>query len=315
MDGKEFIWSALVHVGTRMWGDAPSDLPETLQFDEQTYRAIVRRMREIGMNQIVLDIGESLVYPSHPELAVKGSWSPERFRDEIERLRGLGLEPIPKLNFSTCHDLWLGEYARMVSTPAYYRVCADIVRDVAEIFGKGLRFFHIGYDEEAIGEQSRYLYAVARQGELWWHDLQWFLDRIGETGARPWMWADSFWNHPEEFQKRIPRTVLLSNWYYGRTFKEKGPFERRYEKVRLLAYAALDHLGYEQVPCATNWLPDYYDTPKNLVNFPMTVDYCRRRISPNLLKGFMMAPWARTQANRRTYWMEALALVDACKNA
>ena len=314
MENKgESIRSMLLHIGTRMWSDRPEDNPDVLQFDEAVYRSVTERMAAIGMNMVVLDIGEALVYPSHPELAIKGSWSPEKLAAEVERLRKMGLEPIPKLNFSACHDYWLGEYMRMLSTPTYYRVCADVIRDVAACFGK-FRFFHIGFDEEAIGEQPKRLYAAARQGELWWHDLEWLFDRVGETGARPWMWADSFWHKPEEFAKRVPKSVLLSNWYYGRTFTENGPFERGYEKVRLLAYKGLDSLGYEQVPCATNWVPNYFDTPRNLVNYPMTVEYCRRVVSPANLKGFMMAPWAHTQEAKRGVLMEALDLVQGGSN-
>lgn len=306
------IRSLLLHLGTRMWSDRPEDNPDILQFDEPVYRAVTERMAGIGMNMVVLDIGEALSYPSHPELAIRGSWSPEKMEGEVGRLRKMGLEPIPKLNFSACHDHWLGEYARMLSTPAYYRVCADVIRDVASVFGK-FRFFHIGFDEEAIGEQPNRLYAAARQGELWWHDLQWLLDMIGETGARPWMWADAFWHKPEEFARRVPRSVLQSNWYYGRTFSEDGPFERGYEKVRLLAYGELDRLGYEQVPCATNWVPSYYGTERNLVNYPLTVDYCRRVLSPSRLKGFMIAPWASTQEKNLGKLMEALDLAQGAQ--
>ncbi len=310
MEGEgRFIHGLLLHLGYRMWSDHPEDNPDCLRFDEPVYRLVTDRMAAIGMNMVVIDIGEALAYPSHPELAVKGAWSPERLRREVERLRGMGIEPIPKLNFSACHDHWLGEYSRMLSTPEYYRVCADVIRDVADVFG-AFRFFHIGYDEEAIREQPRQLYAAARQGELWWHDLEWLFDRVGETGARPWMWADSFWHHPEEFARRVPRSVLLSNWYYGRTFAEEGPFERGYEKVRLLAYGRLDGLGYEQVPCATNWVPNYYGTPRNLVNYPLTVGHCRRALSPSLLKGFLMAPWTSTQEKNRGTLMEALDLVQ-----
>lgn len=307
----EFIWSALVHIGTRMWNDSPKDLTPSLRFDEGLYRDITQRMRAIGMNMIVLDIGESLVYPSHPELAIEGSWSPDKLHDEVVRLRKLGLEPIPKLNFSATHDIWLGEYSRMLSTPIYYRVCEDVIKDVAEIFGKETRFFHLGYDEEAVSEQTRRLYAAARQGALWWHDFEWFLGKAAATGMRPWIWADSFWRHPEEFAAKVPRSVLLSNWYYGRTFKEEGPFERRYEEVRLKAYKALDKLGYEDIPCATNWLPNYYDTPVNDVNWPMTVEYCLKNVSPEGLKGFMMAPWAFTEEKQRAFWMRGLDLVEA----
>ena len=306
------IRSMLVHLGTRMWSDKPEDNPDVLQFDEGIYRELTMKMPKCGVNMVVLDVGEALVYPSHPELAVKGSWSAEKLHAEVERLRGLGIEPIPKLNFSACHDLWLGEYARMLSTPEYYCVCADVIRDVVDIFGKS-RFFHFGFDEEAIGEQHGLLYAAARQGELLWHDLQWFLDQIGETGLRPWMWADSFWHQPEKFAERVPRGVLLSNWYYGRTFNERVSFERGYQKVRLAAYTALDQLGYEQVPCATNWVPDYYGTEKNLVNYTMTVEYCRRKLTPSRLKGFMISTWASTQEKNRGMLMDALELVHECR--
>ena len=103
---------------------------------------------------LLLDLAEQIVYPSHPELAVKGSWAPERVCKELDRLRGLGLEPIPKLNFSTCHHFWLKEYSRMVSTPEYYKVCADVIRDVCEIF-ESPRLFHLGWDEERMGAQRQ----------------------------------------------------------------------------------------------------------------------------------------------------------------
>ena len=62
-----------------------------------------------GLNTVVIDLEEALSYPSHPELAVKGTWGVERFRRKLEQLRAKGLEPIPKLNFSTTHDIWLKE--------------------------------------------------------------------------------------------------------------------------------------------------------------------------------------------------------------
>lgn len=55
-------------------------------------------------------------------------------RKEVERLRAMGFEVIPKLNFSTSHDVWLGDYSRMISTPTYYRVCRDLIEEVAEVF-------------------------------------------------------------------------------------------------------------------------------------------------------------------------------------
>lgn len=310
---EDFIWGTLIHLGTRMWSDLAADRVDRLRFDETHYRAVTERMGRIGVNMVVLDLGEGLVFPSHPELAVKDAWTTEKMRAEIVRLKGLGIEAIPKLNFSTTHHFWLGEYARMVSTPTYYRVCEEIIRDTVEIFGRP-RFLHIGYDEEAIGEQPAKLVgcAVARQGELWWHDFLWFLEKVRSQGVRPWAWADVFWHWPEEQWARIPKDVLFSNWHYGRVFDENGPFEKAYEKPRLLAYRKIDRAGFDQIPCATNWLPNYYGTAVNDVNYPGTVRFCREAISSERLKGFLMAPWERIEtAEQLKFWNAALDLVEA----
>ena len=174
------IWGGLFHMGVNMWSDQPVDSwgpyqgedlelvcqKNHLRFDEGVWRRLTAHMVEAGMNLVVIDLGEALKYKSHPELSVEGSWEIDRFRAELARLRKMGLEPIPKLNFSTAHDTWLKDYSRMVSTETYYKVCADLVREVIDIFDKP-RFFHLGYDEETHGHQRKYLYSVVRQGDLW----------------------------------------------------------------------------------------------------------------------------------------------------
>ena len=77
----------------------------------------------------------------------------DRLRKELARLRKLGLEPIPKLNFSTTHDLWLGPYSRQVSATIYYKVCEDLIDEVTGLFDKP-RLFHLGYDEETAQQQE-----------------------------------------------------------------------------------------------------------------------------------------------------------------
>jgi hypothetical protein len=284
-----FIWGALLHMGTNMWSDVPvkawgplkpEDLhlvcqADHLRFDEAVWQTLTGRMRKVRMNMVVIDLGEAIQYQSHPELAVKGSWPVERFRKELARLRAIGLEPVPKLNFSTTHCTWLKEYRRQISTPAYYRVCADLVREVCMIFDTP-RFFHLGYDEETAAHQSQYDYVVVRQGELWWHDFLFFVKEVERHGVRPWIWSDYSWSHPEEFLKRMPKSVLQSNWYYG------APFEPR-KQVAVQTYLDLDKAGFEQVPTGSNWSND--------VNFKGTVAFCRKNLAPQRLKGFLMAPW------------------------
>jgi len=314
----DLIWSALLHMGTNMWSDQPVTAwgpfkgeqlklvckADHLRFDEQVWRTLTGRMAQVGMNMVIIDLGEAIRYPSHPELWVEGSWEIERFRKELARLRAMGLEPIPKMNFSTAHDVWLKDYERMVSTRPYYQVCADLIRDVCEIFDRP-RFLHLGYDEETAGHQRRYKFSIVRQGELWWHDFLWFVRETEKTGMRPWIWSDYVWHHPEEFYRRMPRSVLQSNWYYGRDFDvekmEKAGNERLAAFVK--AYEGLDKAGFDQVPTGSNWSCDE--------NFAGTVKHCRKVCSPERLKGFMMAPWFFTLPEWEEKNLEAIDQVGA----
>ena len=293
MNEKEMIWAALLHFGTNMWSDQPvkrwgklagEDLEmvtaaDHLRFDEGVWRRVTAHMAEKRMNMVVIDVGEALRLESHPELAVKGSWTVGRFRAELERLRGMGLEPIPKLNFSTAHDTWLKEYGRMVATPDYYRVCADVIREVYEIFGRP-RLFHLGYDEETMRNQKVFAYAVVRQGELWWHDFLYLSGVVEKLGCRPWIWSDYCWHHPEEFLQRMPKSVLQSNWYYGSQFQAETD-ER--QKTRVETFAKLEKAGFDQLPCGSNCYTDG--------NLGRLVPFCDGIIAPERLKGYMTAPW------------------------
>ena len=181
---QQMIWSCLLHLGMNSWKDiplnrAPADAPrpfkvrcmaDYLRTDETVWRALTDALGKSGANMLIIDMAEGVYLPSHPELAVKGTWSIEKFQKELARLRAMGLEVIPKMNFSTCHDSWLKDYQRMVSTQKYYQVCADVIKDVVDIFrvdGKPPRFFHLGYDEETPGHQRTFELAIVRQGELW----------------------------------------------------------------------------------------------------------------------------------------------------
>ncbi len=301
------LWGALLHMGTNMWSDIPVtswgpfkgdqlDLvcqADHLRFDEAVWQVLTARMAEAKMNLVVIDLGEALQYESHPELAVKGSWPIARFRKELARLRAMGLEPIPKLNFSTAHDTWLKEYGRQVSTPAYYKVCADMIREVCAIFDKP-RFFHLGYDEETAGHQTKYSYAVVRQGDLWWHDFLFFVKEVEALGVRPWIWSDYVWNHPEEFMRRMPKSVLQSNWYYGASFEAA-------QQKHVQTYIDLDKAGFDQVPTGSNWSTD--------VNFKGTVDFCKKNLASERLKGFLMAPWFFTLPEWKEKNLQAIAQV------
>ena len=255
MDSDKMIWACLLHLGMNSWKDiplnrAPADasrsfkvrcMADYLRTDETVWRSLTDALGKSGANMLIIDMAEGVFLPSHPELAVKGTWSIEKFQKELARLRAMGLEVIPKMNFSTCHDSWLKDYQRMVSTQKYYQVCADVIKDVVDIFrvdGKPPRFFHLGYDEETPGHQRSFELAIVRQGELWWHDFLWFAKQVESKGVRPWIWSDYCWHHKDEFLNRMPKSVLQSNWYYGadfecrRTWTSRRPASTRCRRAR-----------------------------------------------------------------------------------
>jgi len=300
----EEIRAFLIHLGYNMWCDwvandvdlstVEKNRPDVkLRATDENWRACIDHCAKRGMNMVVIDLGEGIVWPSHPELAVAGSWSVEKLRAELARMRGLGLEPIPKVNFSATHNGWLKQYRRMLSTSTYYRVAEDVLRDCWELFDHP-RFIHIGCDEETPSHQSNMQMVVVRKGDLWWHDLLHLVKTVEKLGARAWMWSDYGWEHAD-FVTRCPKSVLHNTWYYDECY---GGFDLEKNKTadhdRLKLFYTLRDKGFEQVPCGTNWVSPTRKKAnagaEDIIG--SIVRLGRRDLAGRGLKGFMMAPWA-----------------------
>ena len=318
----KFVWSELIHLGMNEWHEIPQqqkwpnltdpvlmkavadeyNAADHVRFDEAVWARVSKKFADTGVNQVVIDLGEAVQYPSHPEIAVKGAWSPDKLRAELRRLRAMGIEPIPKLNFSATHDIWLGLYHRMVSTKKYYQVVADLIADVSEIF-ESPRFFHLGLDEETAAFQLKgQSVIVVRQGELWWHDVLFYIREVEKHGSRAWVWSDYLRHHPrEDFVKRMPKSVVQSPWCYCN--ETRSP-----EKVQTKAVVALAELGYDTVPCSSNCY-SYKDAMSTLVQF------CRGKFDPQHLLGFQMAPWLEMNTIFEPRWCESADLLAAARKA
>ncbi len=304
--GKEKIWGYLIHLGYNMWwesdaprmGDEYLNASNVLRFDKEVWDELLTHMVDAGINTVVIDLGEGVQYQSHPEISVKGAWSVESLRKELTKMRKMGLNPVPKLNFSTTHDEWLGEYSRCVSSQKYYQVCKDLINEVIDIFDTP-DFFHIGMDEETYDHQKYYNYAVIRQGDYWWKDLYFYIDVIEKRGVRPWMWSDYIWRHEEEFIKKMPKSVLQSNWYYG-SFDATAGY---YVKERIDAYLKLAENKFDQVPTGSNcwWVC--------VANFPETVKFCKDNINSEKLVGFLQTVWQPTVKKRKYRHLDAIDFV------
>ncbi|MGC9327401.1 MAG: Tat pathway signal protein [Candidatus Hinthialibacter sp.] len=300
---RELLWGCLLHLSFNMWEEYISPhrpfrgyRPE-LELSEKLWKDALEQMAKNGFNMVVIDLGDAVQYESHPEIAVKNAWPVKRLKRELSRIRDLGLQPIPKLNFSATHDTWMGDYARMVSTKPYYTFCQDIIAEVSELFDQP-PLFHLGMDEETAEHQAHHKYVVVRQSELWRHDLLFLNDEVRKNGSRAWIWSDYLWSHPDEFFTHIPKSIMQSNWYYGETFKEN----QKYVK----AYLDLEHHGYDQIPTASY----HAENPKSIGG---TVQFCREKIAPQRLKGFLQTIWKPATEEYRSRYLQAISLAGEAK--
>jgi hypothetical protein len=295
-------WGYLIHLGYNMWIDWDNpkyisyDITSTnyLRCEKDVWDKIIGKIIDEKINMVVIDIGEGIKFETHPELAVEGSWSKEEIKKEIRKLKKSGIEVVPKLNFSTTHDNWLGKYSRMVSTDIYYGVCRDLIEEVIEIFDKP-KFFHLGMDEETYEHQKEFLYVVVRHSDLWWHDLYFLINEVEKKNVRAWIWSDYLWRHRNEFFNKMPKSVLQSNWYYGEEFRD--------DIIYVRAFLELEEKGYEQIPAGSNWSKEN--------NFPLLVNFSKKNISDSHLYGFLQTVWRPTT---KKYYERHLKAIELLKN-
>ena len=295
---KDLMWTFLIHLSCHMWEDGntpPTGLYQKISYEEnnntdlKVWDDVVKGVAALGVNTLLIDVGDAVQYETHPEISAPDAWSKDFLKQKLDEIRALGMTPIPKLNFSTCHDAWLKEYGRMVSTPTYYRVCADLIKEVCEVFDYPA-YFHLGYDEEYEAFQNNRDIAVVRHEYLWGYDLNFLCNECEKHGARLWMWGAFARLFPETFEKKISRSVLMSSAFYSKmlipTWKEgEEPYKK--EGLNPRDYDTLDKWGFDQIPCGSTW--------SYAQNLNQTLAYCKDRLNPDRVLGYMDAQWYHTK--------------------
>lgn len=325
------IWALYATLGVNMWTKKHETLDE---FENEAWDKVVDACVKEGLNMIVLDIGEGIEWKSHPELAVPGAWSYYKVKQEVERLRALGIALIPKLNFSATHDLWLGPWRNTKTQKVYYDVCRDLIHEVYDLFEKP-EYIHIGMDEEGnaqILEGHGEGLISFRRGKLLWHDLKFLCDTVADLGATPWIWSDNAFEHPKEFRETISNeNILISPWhyfafkeehytkiadhqiyrdFYGKepyahmnlTYVEDEPFFVLYRQEAL----PLAKDGYKVVPTTSTFNGCPYNTDD-------TVDYYKTYAPAESVAGFMAAPWKHTTMEKLPEILEDIRLMGEAK--
>lgn len=327
---KNFKWLIYGQLGTFMWHKKVDPnrvadpngryIADHTDLEVENLFVRLKKARECGADTVLFDIGEAIQYPSHPEIWIDGCLSADKAREVVERMKAMGYEVIPSLNFATDHHHWLCEYQRMVSTPEYYRVCEDVIRDAWEICGHPATF-HLGYDEEDMDctfiHARNYPTLVAvRQGDLYWHDLNWFCDICRKLGSRPSFWMDkqrrSSYSH-DVFVKHIGKDVLLMPWDYTSVYEgnTSPKLKKTIDGMKRLAEA-----GYDMIPIGSNWMLPKLRTPERQTtreNIPNLFAWAKKNLPPERFVGFGAAPWAGMKASGNPVWFEAAELLGEVK--
>ena len=296
MDSKQ-MWTFMIQLGNNMWDkknrqtsyikdEEESIYRDYLYLDKPLWNEITAFLPSCGFNTILIDIGEGIRLDSHPELAVEGSWTKEEMRAELTRLRSLGLEPIPKYNFSSGHSAWLQDYAYMVGTPTYDRVCKDIIEEVIELFDTPA-YFHLGLEEEDYANQRSQPVAVVRSPAKKIRDANYLFDICRSHGVRPWIWCNfacvEGYGGDDAFLASIPKDVLISNWYYGH-FPSQPESRAAHKSISL--YQKLGEWGYDQIPTSSTY-GSHLSTKE-------TMKYFKAEVNMDTTVGFMTVPWLPT---------------------
>lgn len=292
----------LMHLGTNNWrkeGYYERSYPEVEDFlfreelncDKETWDKVTEFLPQCGINTLVIDVADGMLYDRHPEISVKGAWTKDEMKKELDRLRAMGITPIPKCNFSCCHSAWMKDYAYMVGTDKYCEFCKDIIEEVIEVFDTP-EFFHLGLEEEDATSQSGQIVSIIRDFGKKIEDANFLFDVCRSKGVRPWIWVDEktveSFGGDQVFEKYIGKDVLLSNFWYGWLRFHSEMVEQSFAKYCL----KFDEWGYEQVPTGSTW--NWHLANKDNIRF------AKNYLNPDKIKGFMSASWMLT-TKRKLY--------------
>ncbi len=292
----DYIWGYFIHLGNNMWRDTWSNVehrgPHICQAtarwqtkvitDRAVWRDVVDFLPSCGVNTLVIDMGEGVQYDSHPELSNPGAWSKDELRAEVKRIRAMGMEPVPKLNFSSYHDAWLQEYSWMKGTAKYYEVVKDLIDEVAEIFAP-VKYFHLGMDEESVPNHRKGM-TIIRCDDLWYHDLYYYIDCIEKHGARPLLWGSYYRFNKDTFAQKMPKDCILVDNSFERVVK--GP-TGRYVNEGFNAVIERSRLGYDQLLDCSVWCCKQ--------NVAQAVLLARDEgLFDEHMLGLLASPWAKT---------------------
>ena len=200
-------------------------------FDLETGLEIVASMAKSGMNLLIVDCADGVVYKSHPELRRHYSAPMSHLQALAKAAHEAGIDVAPKLNFSKSgrnhHDMWLKPHwdwrSWLANMDDYYAVARDVIGELVAAC-RSRRFFHIGMDEDHYRSVPQYVQTIKTLRGM-----------IRKHGLRTVIWNDSCHDqitsiaqvHAEKCraaESLLPKDIVEVLWDYG---KAHAPIVKR----------------------------------------------------------------------------------------
>jgi len=182
---------------------------------------ILDKMSAMGLNAVVVDIGDGVQYESHPELRRPYSAPMEDLETLSQRAREQGISFVPKLNFSksgrNLHDMWMKPHwdlRNFVSRrKEYFEVATDLINELVQVC-QPPDYFHIGMDEDHHRSMDQFV-----------ADIKLLREIISEHRLRAVMWNDTCYEnrnviaqvHADKCraaEPRLPKDIVQLLWDY-----------------------------------------------------------------------------------------------------
>lgn len=256
------------------------------------FRTMVDLAKEESYDALLVNPADALIYDTHPEIALPGAWTKLELGNELDHARDLGLEVFPMLNFSAAHDVWMGKYAYMVSTPDYYKLCEDLIDELCVLFEQP-RYFHLGLDGENADVQMDLDYAVVRGDQLFIHDMHFLMAACRKHKATPWISADLAIESLHLFEEAVPKDVLLSQTQVkNHALLELWPSEKAFVDAAALGYTTM-------MPTLSSYVDSSVPTE--------ALSICQKHLPQGAVFGFVADPYLACEDDNRYKLMYEIA--------
>ncbi len=185
-------------------------------FDLDVGLEVIDAMAESGLNLLMVDAKDGVVYKSHPELVRHYSRPIDILAKLRDRAAKLGIEIAVKLNFSQStlhqHNHWFRPHNDLFDSDEYWAKAFEVIDELCGIL-KPQRFFHIGMDEDHSRSYTQYVRAIETlHGGLKKRGLR---TLIWNDSACHWPAADIHREKSLYAEERIPTDIVQVLWDYG----------------------------------------------------------------------------------------------------